>query len=212
MWRLRSGGILHAHIGDFWLIVREADGMARFLVLRAASNGRTRAVAFLGCGAESDRCAAMHGAEAMVAECARRSLSSLGSHLKSALVLLIEDDVLLRRSWADLLSEAGLRVIAVSSAAEALQLPDGINEPAILVADVHGPGPDGIRLVIAIRQRWPLIRAVLAREAAAPATDLLAPGDILLVRPFLDSELLEAVRHEDARAPGWLLSHVFLPA
>ena len=211
MWRMRPGGIFWAHVGEFWLLVREAEGMARFLVLRAAPKGETWPIAFLECGARDGIRAAMEGAEAMLAQIERPLPPSRVRLWEGNPALLVEADVAVRNFWTDLLGEAGVRMIAVSSATEALELPAGIRDPAILVASAEEPDTDGLCVAAAIRKRWPLIRAVLVGENAGAATDRLAPGDIFLVGPFRNAELLRAVYQEEREALTCLL-RLFLSA
>jgi DNA-binding NtrC family response regulator len=152
----------------------------------------------------------MAGAEAMLAKIEQRSRTPISTRWRNAPVLLVQDDMPILQSWIDLLSEMGLRVIAVSSAAEALELPDAIHDLVVLVSDIHGPGMDSACLA-AIRKRWPLIRTVLLGENVESGADLLTPGDRFLAKPYLDA-LLSAVCREDEKGPGELLSYPFLSA
>ncbi len=102
----------------------------------------------------------------------------------SATVLLVEDDASVRDCLRELLNELGGRVSDVASAAEALAWIGAEGVPDVLVADLQlGPGPNGLALVAAARQRWPGMRAVLisGTDLAEPVLD---PGDRFLRKPF----------------------------
>ncbi len=113
-------------------------------------------------------------------------------------VLLVEDDHLVRSCLTDLLIDSGLHVTPVSSAAEALDV-DGMEAPSVLLADVRlGPGMNGFRLAAEARQRWPGIRCVLMSGDPAVAQDGAEGPELFLAKPFRADELLQAVCPEPA--------------
>ena len=87
-------------------------------------------------------------------------------------VLLVDDEALLRMNAADLLEEAGYRVIEAASADEALRwLELDASAVDVLMTDVHMPGSmDGIGLAQEVDRRWPHIRLVVT-SARAPMSD-----------------------------------------
>lgn len=83
-------------------------------------------------------------------------------------VLLVDDEALPRMAAADLLDDAGFRVVEASSADEALRLLQGDPEDFdILVTDVHMPGSmDGLALAAEVDRRWPRIVLVVTSGLA----------------------------------------------
>lgn len=77
----------------------------------------------------------------------------------SVAILLVEDDALMRSTLTAALQGHGLRVTAVGSAREALAV-DEYTEVALLDLDL-GPGPTGVDLAVALRERSPDIGLVL---------------------------------------------------
>ena len=87
-------------------------------------------------------------------------------------VLIVEDETLVRMAIVGDLSEAGYRVIEAASAAEALDVLDGGHVVDLVFSDIRMPGAiDGVGLVDAIRQRFPTLPVVLTS-----AHTLVAPG------------------------------------
>lgn len=125
------------------------------------------------------------------------------THLRtSATVLLVEDDAMVRECLRELLGDIGSRVSDAASAAEALERISAEGVPDVLVTDLQlGPGPDGLALIAAARQRWPGMRAVLisGTNVEEPA---LGPGDRFLRKPFKVEILVRAVSELVARRDG----------
>ncbi len=111
----------------------------------------------------------------------------------SATVLLVEDDALVRGCLREVLDELGGWVSDAASAAEAMERIAAEGVPDVLVTNLQlGPGPDGLALIAAARQRWPGVRAVLisGTDMAEPVLD---PGDCFLRKPFDVDALARAV-------------------
>ncbi len=113
------------------------------------------------------------------------------------IVLLVEDEALLRLFTADLLrEEAGFKVIEAASADEALVvLEAAAKNVRAVVTDVEMPGAlDGFTLTRIIKRAWPHIGVVVVSGRAAPGRDGLPTGARFLTKPYLPEELIEAVR------------------
>ncbi len=78
------------------------------------------------------------------------------------LILLVDDDDMVRRVLHRALRRAGYRVLSAASGAEALALCERAeHRPALVISDIGMPGMRGTELVAAMRQRRPDIKAVL---------------------------------------------------
>ncbi|GBR04226.1 response regulator [Acetobacter oeni] len=107
-------------------------------------------------------------------------------------ILVVDDDVRLRRLLRRYLVENGFRVTAASSAAEARQAL-GFMLPDALVLDVTMPGEDGLQLTRALRERGldiPILLLTARGEAEDRITGLEAGADDYLGKPFEPRELL----------------------
>lgn len=77
-------------------------------------------------------------------------------------VLIVEDEPLVRLMGADLLAEAGFEVLEACNAGEALRILEATPEVRVVFSDVEMPGsPDGLGLAHHICQCWPSMGIVL---------------------------------------------------
>jgi len=76
-------------------------------------------------------------------------------------VLLVEDELLLRMDAAAMVAEAGFEVVEAGDADEAIVILESRRDIRIVFTDIQIPGSmDGLKLANAIRGRWPPIRIV----------------------------------------------------
>ncbi len=111
-------------------------------------------------------------------------------------VLIVEDDASMRRSMERLLGTAGFVVRACESAEVVLTVgvPDEI---ACIISDLRLPGISGLELLAVLRTHGcptPLI-VITAFDTPGLADEAIDAGAAAyLVKPFLGSDLLEAIR------------------
>ena len=73
----------------------------------------------------------------------------------------VEDDRLLRLDVADMIEAAGFDVVEAANADEAIAILESRNDITVVFTDVQMPGSmDGLKLVRAVRGRWPPIKIV----------------------------------------------------
>ncbi|MGH6835271.1 MAG: response regulator [Methylocella sp.] len=109
-------------------------------------------------------------------------------------VLIVEDEVLVRLSGADLLAEAGFEVLAAANADEALRILEATPAVRVVFSDIEMPGSlDGLGLARHICQRWPRIGIVLTSGHRIQADTIPRQGRFL-PKPY-DGRVL--VRHID---------------
>jgi CheY-like chemotaxis protein len=71
-------------------------------------------------------------------------------------VLVVEDEYLIRVSAVQMIEEAGFELLAASDADEAIRILESRNDIRAVFTDVQMPGSmDGIRLARVVRNRWP---------------------------------------------------------
>jgi FixJ family two-component response regulator len=113
----------------------------------------------------------------------------------AATVIVIDDDLSVRRSLGRLLAAAGYGVVACASAEEFLALRD-VTRPTCLVTDVRMPGMTGLDLLDDIRARGSDLPVILSSgdADAAAAAHARASGAVrFLLKPFASEDLLAAV-------------------
>ena len=82
-------------------------------------------------------------------------------------VLLVEDEVLIRMTAAEMVVALGHKVFEAGSAQEALRILED-NAIDVLITDIGLPGISGSSLVAQARARWPLLSIVIASGYAGP--------------------------------------------
>ena len=107
-------------------------------------------------------------------------------------ILLVEDDVLVRFTTAETLRDSGYHVLEAVDAGEALSL-IGTGHPLDLVlSDVRMPGQmDGVALTYAIKEVRPNLPVVLVSSHLEPNTS--HAGEAFLSKPYQVGELFKIV-------------------
>jgi two-component system response regulator FixJ len=108
-------------------------------------------------------------------------------------VVVVDDDLSVRRSLARLLASAGYEVTLCSSAEEFLAMPN-VRRPACLVTDVRMPGMTGLDLLDVLRTRRPSLPTILLSGDAGASAHARAAGAVrFLLKPFASEDLLGAL-------------------
>ncbi|MEM7199014.1 MAG: PAS domain S-box protein [Planctomycetota bacterium] len=113
---------------------------------------------------------------------------------RQELVLLVEDETLVRASLRHTLTKHGYRVLAAADASEALDLAAEHNgEIDVVLTDIVMPGKSGPELVTELRRRQPEISALYMsayENETLVEQGRLRPGEPTLQKPFTDELLL----------------------
>jgi len=126
-------------------------------------------------------------------------------------VLLVEDEPLIRLFIAELLEEAGFRVVEAANAAEALVILDAGLPISVLLTDVDMPvGCNGFELAHKVHKSWPETEILIMSGRQWPAHGDIPPGAAFLAKPCpneaIVSHVLSAAErsrraHRSGRAP-----------
>lgn len=101
----------------------------------------------------------------------------------SLLVLVVEDDDLLRPLTVEAVQLMGFEVTSCSCADEALRLLAKPPTPALVITDVQMPGSmDGLALALTIAGRWPALPVIIT-SGVPVITTALPPGVKFLPKP-----------------------------
>lgn len=110
------------------------------------------------------------------------------------MILVVEDNELLQMTTVDILCDAGLDVISVSNADEAVEMLTKRDDIFAVFTDVDMPGSmDGVQLARVVQRRWPAIRTVLTSGGPPPALSLLPPDAVFYQKPYDQAEVLAAL-------------------
>ena len=110
-------------------------------------------------------------------------------------VLVVEDEPLLRLFASDMIEEAGFEVLQAPNASAALMTLEERLDVRVVFTDVNMPGGiDGIMLAICIRRRWPAIQIIITSGRPWPA-EAVVPADIVFFpKPYRQDRVLDTVR------------------
>ncbi|WP_213775282.1 response regulator [Bradyrhizobium sp. dw_78] len=117
-------------------------------------------------------------------------------------ILIVDDEPLLRMLAVEVAEEAGFVVLEAADADEAVALLETHPDIALLFTDINMPGSmDGLKLAHAVRGRWPSIKIlVVSGQVKLPPSDL--PSNSCFVgKPYRAEAMIEELRSLVARAP-----------
>lgn len=103
--------------------------------------------------------------------------------------LLVDDELLVRMSTADMLADLGFEVVEAISGPHALQLVREGLKPDVLITDHLMPGMNGEQLANELKTIWPSLPTLIVSGYAE--SEGIAPDIPRLVKPFRSSELTE---------------------
>jgi CheY-like chemotaxis protein len=125
------------------------------------------------------------------------------AHRPPIIILVVEDEAIVRMVTADVLGEAGYNVIEAVNASEALELLDARPDISIMLTDVRMPGEfDGYNLSRLVRMKYAAVGIIVISGDSPPRESDLPQGARFLAKPLLPSVLLEAVRETMAQGPA----------
>jgi CheY-like chemotaxis protein len=116
-----------------------------------------------------------------------------GKHMEKAVVLVVEDEALIRISALHIVADAGFDVLEACNADEALAILDSRNDIRAVLTDIRMPGSmDGWELAGAIRRRWPPMHLVVA-SAHAPNGGILPANGRFIGKPYTAEQITTAL-------------------
>jgi CheY-like chemotaxis protein len=112
-----------------------------------------------------------------------------------AVVLIVEDEMVLRMRAVDMVEDAGYTVLEALDAAEAVAILESRSDVALMCTDIQMPGQmDGLGLAHAVHARWPAIRIiVVSGQLSLPNIDL-PPRSRFLGKPLDAGEVITEMR------------------
>jgi CheY-like chemotaxis protein len=113
----------------------------------------------------------------------------------AVVVLVVEDEVLVRTWVIEVLEEADVEIAVASDGDEAVRLLDERSDIGLVFTDVNMPGSiDGISLAKLARQRWPAMPVILTSALAAPNGFVFDERMIFMPKPYDAAKLIEALQ------------------
>jgi CheY-like chemotaxis protein len=113
----------------------------------------------------------------------------------TAIVLVVEDEPLLRMVAVNIIEEAGFQVVEANNADDAIRILEGRGDIRIVFTDIDMPGSmDGLKLAAAVRRKWPPISIIVVSGHRKPAMGELPSDSVFFSKPYPIDEVISTLR------------------
>ena len=113
-----------------------------------------------------------------------------------AVVLVVEDEMLLRMRAVDMVEDAGYTSVEAVDADEAVAILESRSDIALMFTDIQMPGSmDGLKLAYAVRERWPPIKIILVSGQLTPAIIDLPADSRFYGKPLEAKEMIAEMQN-----------------
>jgi CheY-like chemotaxis protein len=110
-------------------------------------------------------------------------------------VLIVEDEFLLRMDAVDMIAAAGFEVVEAANADQAIDILEARRDITVVFTDIQMPGSmDGLRLAQAVRGRWPPIKIVATSGHLDVSETDLPEGGRFLPKPYSPVQVAGVLR------------------
>jgi two-component system, response regulator PdtaR len=110
-------------------------------------------------------------------------------------VLIVEDEFLIRMDAVDMVRAAGFDAVEAENADEAIGILEARLDITLVFTDIQMPGSmDGLKLAAAIRGRWPPIKIVATSGMLKVSEDDLPAGSRFLPKPYNARQIAATLR------------------
>jgi CheY-like chemotaxis protein len=107
-------------------------------------------------------------------------------------ILVVEDEPLLRMLAVEVVEEAGFVALEAADADEAVALLESRPDISLLFTDINMPGSmDGLK---AVRDRWPPVKILLVSGQVPPWQADLPPNSRFIGKPYRAAAMVEELR------------------
>jgi two-component system, response regulator PdtaR len=110
-------------------------------------------------------------------------------------ILIVDDEPILRMLAVEVAEEAGFEVLEAADADEAVALWETHPDVALLFTDINMPGSmDGLKLALAVRDRWPSIKILVVSGRVQPQQSDLPSNSCFLEKPYRAEAMIAELR------------------
>ena len=115
--------------------------------------------------------------------------------LKRAVILIVEDELLIRMNAVEMIEDAGFEVLEAASADEAIAILESRLDITVVFTDIQMPGSmNGLKLATVVRDRWPPIQIVATSGLVDVRTGDLPDGGRFLPKPYSPAQIIGTLR------------------
>jgi len=113
-----------------------------------------------------------------------------------AVVLVVEDEMLLRIRAVEMVEDAGFTSVEAVDADEAVAILESRSDIALVFTDIQMPGTmDGLKLARIVHRRWPAIRIILVSGQLKLETSDMPPGSRFFGKPLEADVMMAQMRN-----------------
>ena len=117
------------------------------------------------------------------------------------IVLVVEDEMMLRMKVVDMVEDAGYIPVEAVDADEAMAVLQSRNDIALMLTDVQMPGSmNGLELAHAVHERWPPIKIILASGQLKLSASEIPLDSRFFGKPLQSAEIIAEMREMLSRA------------
>src|ERR1700704_2745086 len=114
---------------------------------------------------------------------------------RQPVVLVVEDEFLIRISTVEIIEDAGFDVLQAANSDEAIEILEVRKDIRVIFTDIHMPGSmDGLKLAHAVRGRWPPIKIITTSGRVNVRIDDLPEGGRFVPKPYHPGEIARTLR------------------
>jgi CheY-like chemotaxis protein len=114
---------------------------------------------------------------------------------KRPVVLIVEDEFLLRMDAVDMIAAAGFEAVEAANADEAIEILEARRDITVVFTDIQMPGSmDGLKLAQAVRGRWPPIKIIATSGHVDVSETDLPEGGRFLPKPYNPMQVTGVLR------------------
>jgi CheY-like chemotaxis protein len=120
----------------------------------------------------------------------------LGHLLVPAVVLVVEDEMLLRMRAVGMVEDAGYTSVEAVDADEAVAILESRSDIALVFTDIQMPGSmDGLKLAHTVHRRWPPIKIILVSGQLKPANVDIPADSRFYGKPLEAKEMIAELQN-----------------
>src|ERR1700733_4713037 len=115
--------------------------------------------------------------------------------MKKTVILVVEDEAIIRMGAVQILEDAGFVIVEAGNADDAMRILESRNDIRAVFTDINMPGTlDGMRLARAVRGRWPPIHLIVTSGLISPGEDEFPANGRFIRKPYKSEHVIATLR------------------
>lgn len=113
-----------------------------------------------------------------------------------AIILVVDDEPILRMVGIDMAEEAGFEAIEAANADDAILVLESRQDIRLIFTDIDMPdgSMNGLKLAAAVRRRWPPVEIIVVSGHYQARHEDLPVGALFFSKPYQNSTIIDAMK------------------